>query len=60
MAHPGAYASQRLMNTLAGCKREADEHERNFAARAWATPRRLRTPVQQATVHAYPPPVRGP
>ncbi len=56
LAHPERFAAQRLRNAEAFSRREADDHERSFIARAWATPGHHRTPVQQATVHAYPPP----
>jgi hypothetical protein len=60
LAHPERYAAQRLRNAEAYTKREANHHERSFAARAWATPSHQRTPVQQACVHAYDPPARSP
>ena len=60
LAHPERYAAQRLQNALAFSKREADEHERSFVARAYATHQRDRTPVQAACVLSYPPPSRGP
>jgi hypothetical protein len=56
MAYPERYEAQRLRNAEAFSRREADDHERTFAARAWATPSHLRTPVQASCVHAYPPP----
>src|SRR6266568_3237812 len=56
LAHPERFAVQRLHNAEAFSRREADDHERSFIARAWATPNHLRTPVQAACVHAYPPP----
>ena len=60
IAHPERYAAARIRNALAFTKREADEHERIFVARAYATDRRDRNDVQQACVLSYPPPSRGP
>lgn len=60
LAHPEAYADARVRNAEALSRREADEHERSFIARAYATPWTYRTQVQQAAVMAYPPPARGP
>lgn len=60
VAHPQRYmrevAQRGLRAAEAGCRRDADEHERNFVARAYATPPHLRNEVQNATVQLYPPP----
>jgi hypothetical protein len=51
-------AARRIRAAEAGCRRDAAEWEREFVARAFATPAHMRTDVQRATVQSYPPPAR--
>jgi hypothetical protein len=53
-----ASAARRLRAAEAGSRRDAAGHERAFVVRAHATPARMRTDPQAATVQAYPPPGR--
>jgi hypothetical protein len=52
-------ADRHVRAAEAGCRRDAAEHERSFAARAYATPDHARTPAQRATVYLYPPAATG-